>query len=478
MRNIMKKHLNRLTDTIIYLLLAAVLICTIGAHQVNAAEVEPSATIKKKTMYVGYNTYKLKFKNLAEDAKLHFKSSEPEVAKVSATGKITPIATGNTKISITISQNGKKYSSSVTITVKEPYVELIGIDDVIERDKPYSLKAKTYGLKQFELTYSVVNSDDKDDEIASIDLDKLILVGNRLGNITLTVTEVISGLSASKNIKIVDKIDETESLVRYTDKGSYVLFGYYPQTEIKGKALTSKIKNAKYDNETNTAVINDIKIYRLDKNTLFMPDDGKWYDNYRYFKFEPIKWKVMSRSDKELVLLSEYALIAWQYDKKDKGAVWKDSYIRGRLNGYDQGKKMDYNIKTAFANLAFTQAERYVMNTKNVDGVKDKVYLLSFEEAKKTSYGFSSSANKSSSRICYITEFADASGARGSASEGTWWWLRTTANKSTVLGDGGAMAVYGGGKIETGGLKNGIADNGVRPVISINLKAENIKSKK
>ena len=68
----------------------------------------------------------------------------------------------------------------------------------------------------------------------------------------------------------------------YTD-WSYVYFGSYPQSEVIGDELTTAIIKANYD-DNGDAWVKGKKYRRI------CTDSG--YSNYKYFRWERIKWKV------------------------------------------------------------------------------------------------------------------------------------------------------------------------------------------
>ncbi|MBE6966734.1 MAG: hypothetical protein E7441_11960, partial [Ruminococcaceae bacterium] len=123
-----------------------------------------------------------------------------------------------------------------------------------------------------------------------------------------------------------------------------------------------------------------------------------------YYKIEPIKWHVLSNADRKLFLLSDQTLDTFNYHDKNENVTWETSTMRSWLNGYaasfntggDSG--IDYTSDN-FLNTAFSAkdqtaiADTTVVNDDNPDyqteggnNTTDKVFLLSIEEARNTSY--------------------------------------------------------------------------------------------
>ncbi|MCQ2613840.1 MAG: DUF6273 domain-containing protein, partial [Treponemataceae bacterium] len=196
-------------------------------------------------------------------------------------------------------------------------------------------------------------------------------------------------------------------------------------------------------------------------------------NSYRYFKVEPIKWRVLTNnyggSGKSLLLAEEIlnANVPY-YNYKDANNLrsvgsdsniyssnYKYSQIRAYLNGLDyyvEGststvKKTDYSGK-GFFQTAFTEAAQSLIATTEVDNSKettgwneqtcateyvcantaDKIFLLSEREAINSAYGFSQIAMApDEKRIWVPTDYAKANYAYQNPTEGNggYWWLRS-----------------------------------------------------
>ena len=201
----------------------------------------------------------------------------------------------------------------------------------------------------------------------------------------------------------------------------------------------------------------------------------------RYFRVEPIKWRVLTDnySGKKL-LLAEEILTAnvpyYDYNSSSNTRTigsdtdiypnnYKYSQIRAYLNGLDYyydtsstetTKKTDYTGK-GFLQTAFTQsaqaliAETVVDNSKETTGnvestykpeyacenTTDKIFLLSSSELNKREY-----FGEFEARIRFPTDYAKANNAfRGSKNGcGGCWWLRSPGDGSDYTGDGSYYA--------------------------------------
>lgn len=195
-----------------------------------------------------------------------------------------------------------------------------------------------------------------------------------------------------------------------------VYFGKYPQSEITSKdgSIYNTLKNATGWDENNDIRIGEAKYRRLkgEDATYTRSDQGgqyDWKDNYKtyhYFKYEPIKWRVLNRSGNDALLLADIALDDQKCNTNDEYVTWETSSMRSWLNGYGASMnepKTDYSKKN-FINSAFSSIQRngikttsvvnnnsIIYGTESENNIADKVFLLANSEDYKdvaTSYGF------------------------------------------------------------------------------------------
>lgn len=268
-----------------------------------------------------------------------------------------------------------------------------------------------------------------------------------------------------------------------TKASKYIYFGVFPRTVLP---LDS------------TVTVDETDSVKMGPNTYYKGSDGELYakvkenacgtgnyysdgtqvkqidaGGYRWFKVEPIKWKVLTDSySGKCLLLAEDILMAgipyYKYnssygyrsiggDSKIYPNNYKYSQTRAYLNGidyyYDQSststvKKTDYTgngflqvafTETAQSLIANTIVDNSTLSTKDAknsiygaskyacEDTEDKIFLLSIKEA--TSYGFLA-YNKygvGNVRIRFPTDYAKANYAAMSslAGYGGVWWLRS-----------------------------------------------------
>lgn len=198
--------------------------------------------------------------------------------------------------------------------------------------------------------------------------------------------------NALLNPKYDQKLDRTE--------WSYVYFGSYSQTEVEA---TDEILNAKYD-ENSDAMVHGVR-YRKAQG--------------RYYKWEPIRWRVLQCNGSTLFVLADRGLDQKYFHENSEQSVWETCSLRAWLND-------------SFFHTAFQEEEQRAIAPNRIANGEDRdtidsVYLLSAEEASNLSYGFCESGSVSSqSRRMATSDYANRKQPWVSSSDNFQWWLRTT----------------------------------------------------
>ena len=108
-------------------------------------------------------------------------------------------------------------------------------------------------------------------------------------------------------------------------------FGSYPQSEVTGEALTEEITEAAYD-EYGDCTVGENKYRRMEIKENEGGNDTETNEEYRYFKYEPLLWRVLKVSEGYAYMLSDRVIDAQWYDASHSS--WNTSLIRYWLNGY------------------------------------------------------------------------------------------------------------------------------------------------
>ena len=296
----------------------------------------------------------------------------------------------------------------------------------------------------------------------------------------------------------------------------YVWFGSYPQAEVipsgtytaldssllqNGDTIVSdtvygKLKSATLWSTNGDITIDGAKYRRIKKTDAIRTNASiagyNWSDSatYHYFKYEPIKWRVLQVNGDDAFLLADKGLDLQRYNMKDMAVTWETSTIRSWLNGYDASSNAygtDYSNKN-FINAAFSTSElsaiktTTVINSNNLssgtkggNNTKDKIFLLSQSEVYMdgaSSYGFDSKYSiYDTARECKSSTYAKAMGTntyRQDKSPEYWgnceWLLR-----SPGIGTNYASLVKYNGYVDRTGYNVVYNYYAARPALHLNL---------
>lgn len=197
-----------------------------------------------------------------------------------------------------------------------------------------------------------------------------------------------------------------------------VWFGSYPQTEVTSSdSLYASLRFASW-NADGDAWVGGAKYKRISKSDA--TDSENWPSSsgtYRYFKYEPIKWRVLSVSGSTAFVVADIALDNQCFNANYANVSWKTSSIRSWLNGYGASSNQpgsDFTSKN-FIGTAFSAGEQSAIVPASAV-YNDKVLLLTTSEAEgeaAPAFGFSSGkyGYAYEDRMCKGSDFADAMGA-------------------------------------------------------------------
>ena len=293
------------------------------------------------------------------------------------------------------------------------------------------------------------------------------------------------------------------------DAASYdaIYKGYYnPQTDIiEDAVLFQKLETASgWSN--NELVLDGNKYCRMKQEdaiyshwNLESSQYYRWKDSisWHYFRYEPIKWRVLSTTGDQAFLQADLALDDQMYNNNFTSVTWETSSMRSWLNGYGpetNEAKTDYR-SDSFLQDAFSNAEQQAIRTtevENADNLEygteggknttDKIFLLSEQEicgTKAGSYGFAEADEEDKARRRKSSTYAKAKGVWGDYRGGEeveyngdcYWWLRTPGDETYYT-----MKVAYYGWVDRNGHNGNVYDTGVCPALNLNLSSSDLWS--
>ncbi len=226
-------------------------------------------------------------------------------------------------------------------------------------------------------------------------------------------------------------------------------FGSYPQSQITAEdgEIYTILTNIDNWNKNGDVIIENTKYHKTEKD---------------YFKYEPIKWRVLQSENGEAFLLSDVILDKQLYNENDKYVTWEKSSLRAWLN-----KKF---IKRAFIDeerekiniTEIVNQDNPVYGTEGGNNTFDKIFLLSLSEVSEQQDGEKYGFLDDEIRACGKSDFSKT---------GSWWWLRSPGSYSLD-----AAEVNDDGWVGRNGSRVDSSYGGVRPTLHLNLSSSNLFS--
>ncbi len=263
-----------------------------------------------------------------------------------------------------------------------------------------------------------------------------------------------------------------------SETGEYILFGAYPQSEVTDTALKNSLTELAGTLPTSSAsagwtsygyyksgkvsdymwyidVTRDGEMYRGVYFTSYRPyfasisssKDYSYQDNNGYktrnvywFKYEPIKWRILTQDGSNALILSELLLDAQEYQVNNvlQSGHWYAANGEERLyHDKETGKLIISNsykhsairnwLNDEFYNTAFGELQKEIIQLTMVDNsvlttspnnsyvsdnTEDNVFLLSYADITNESYGFNSDISaQDTARQKLLTDYAICQGA-------------------------------------------------------------------
>ena len=287
--------------------------------------------------------------------------------------------------------------------------------------------------------------------------------------------------------------------VRYTREGDYIYFGYWPQTcekdetviaklnEMAGKPPLPRDKENPYNWESHEGTtymwqkiviyngtkylgvqMNDYRASGVYSLRSYIMKNGYFTLEVYWFKYEPIKWKILTTSGNSAFIMSDIALdsFSMQPDRKEENRDglyasynnstgvpdgtyannWEYSFIRGWLNKtfYNEvfnnlqkeiikTMKLDNSARSSNPNdypKYYGYGEKAGKN-KFADQCKDtddKIFLLSLRDITTTAYGFNKDVKaEDPARNLKASDFAKLHGAPMNTNDKKYvtWYTRS-----------------------------------------------------
>lgn len=221
----------------------------------------------------------------------------------------------------------------------------------------------------------------------------------------------------------------------------------------------------------------------------YQDDNGYTPNNVYYFKYEPLKWRVLDPSTgfvlcESIIDSQAYSNTIYEYGTDENGtAYWNDAEHTHYANDYATSSIRAW-LNDDFYNTAFSSSQKASILTSELDNkaysascseydsetTYDKIFLLSWSEMQNTAYGFPAYTGSSYARQAKGTDYAKCQGLWASSSnECSFQRLRSAGICSEY-----ACEVHGAGSLDYGYWCVHSTSNGVRPALKISNLASGI----
>jgi len=290
--------------------------------------------------------------------------------------------------------------------------------------------------------------------------------------------------------------------VRYTREGDHIYFGYWPQTlerdenviaklnEIAGKPPLPRDKENPYNWESHEGTtymwqkiviyngtkylgvqMNDYRASGVYSLRSYIMENGYFTGEVYWFKYEPIKWRILTTSGNSAFIMSDIALDSFSLQPDRYQGFYNEKYgvFRTDQNGNMDGtyaNNWEYCflrrwLNETFYNEVFNKLQKEIIQTTRLDNTArssnpndypkyygygenagknkfadqckdtdDKIFLLSLRDITTTAYGFNKDVKaEDPARNLQATDFAKLHGAPINTNDKKYvtWYTRSPA---------------------------------------------------
>ena len=183
---------------------------------------------------------------------------------------------------------------------------------------------------------------------------------------------------------------------------------------------------------------------------------------YQLGSKSPIEWIILAKEGNKALLVSKYILDCKQYNTTNSKVTWETCTLRKWLNNDFLNIAFNDNEKEKIVEATVKNENNPQHETDGGNDTKDKVFLLSFNEAYKY-------FEDNDARTCKTTVYAISMGAYTYNSNDKyngngWWWLRSPGS---VPSDATNVGSYGDLNLDGSSVQH--TYGGIRPALWIYL---------
>ena len=198
------------------------------------------------------------------------------------------------------------------------------------------------------------------------------------------------------------KVEQAAYVPPYTRNGDVITFGSYPQTQVTDNSLITTLNGEVASADTQwTSQLVDVNAYNSNNNKyVYYVDVSNGGDKYRgvsltsnktnitWFKFEPVKWLVLTENNGTALIISQQILDMRLYQEKlpKTGSFIPDTADAEGENGIYVSSWEHSTIRewlnNTFYETVFTPKQRSIINTVTNSNAPDTTYSYTNQNAK------------------------------------------------------------------------------------------------
>ena len=199
---------------------------------------------------------------------------------------------------------------------------------------------------------------------------------------------------------------------------------------------------------------------------------------YCYFRWEPVKWRVLEADGSTALLLADVALDGQHYNDNWADVTWETCGLRVWLKQTFWCDALTSSQQEAVVSQDLVNADNTYYGTTSGNATTDQVFLLSESDVWSTDeaarHGFVKLyGTHDKARRCKVSGYAHARGvyddSGGSYDGYCWWWLRSPGNGANY-----ASNVDNDGNVNRFGLNVNYDNDAVRPALRISLSSDQV----
>ena len=212
----------------------------------------------------------------------------------------------------------------------------------------------------------------------------------------------------------------------------------------------------------------------------FQDENGYYPNKVYYFKYEPLTWRVLDPDEGYVMCENVIDSQAYQnYIIKKDGSLYNSKDCTNYVSDWETCTLRQWLNKT-FYNTAFSREEKMLIGTtylenNSTDGTwlstdtADKIFVLSYNDAVNSAYGFDSSNEAfDEARKIKGTTYSKCQGLYIDDEGVAYWWLRSPADSERV----DLVSYFGWVSLGAGVYGTGM---GIVPAFKFNPKAVDIQ---